>query len=189
MSIYEKHIFKDSRLPFIIHTTHYKQMRKVESAVGNWHENVELLLIERGEGIIRLNNRSISATAGDVVVVNQNVIHSIIPSGELFYYCVIVDRAFCLSNHFDTNTIFFEEHIRDCQLFGMIKNVSEEYLTGRNEPYGIQSIRAGILATMTLLCRKYGKTDVHTASDSHLNSCIRQALGCISSESHRDIFS
>ena len=186
MSTYEKHRFSDSKLPFIIHSTHYTAQKSIDP-VGNWHENVELLVILKGKGVIRLNERSIAVCGGDVAVVNQNVIHSILPSGELLYYCIIVDRSFCLSNYFDTNAILFQEHIRDEQLFSSLCSVAEEYLERRNEPFGIQAVRSGVLCAMTELCRRYGNAETDTASDSHLNSCMRQALGCISSESHRDI--
>ena len=185
MSKYEKHTFPDSRLPFIILTFKYSAINQI--SVGNWHENVELLYITKGNGVIRINDHSITVREGDIVVVNQNRIHSIIAMGDLHYFCVIVDRSFCLANHFDTNKILFDEYLRDARVAEMIEEIVDEYKARDKNAYSVQAIRATVLRVMTVLCREYSRPDDESFQDTHLLSCIKQAIGCINSESHRDI--
>lgn len=188
MSTYFKHRFADIRLPFIVGITHYTPQSRDGASVENWHENVEILLIIDGSGIIRLDDRAVTVTGGDIVVVNHNVIHSITPADELLYHYIIVDRAFCISNHFDTNTICFEEHIRDAQLFSMFREITEAFYAKKDTSYGVQSIRARVLLAMAQLCKDHSDTNkTYRGEDYRLMSCIRQALGYINAESNKDI--
>ena len=109
MKSYELHSVKDTRLPFIFHVTRMSP-NHISSTDGNWHENVEILIIKEGTGVIRLNDRQHNVQSGDIIVANQNVLHKISSVGGMFYYCLIVERSFCVANHFDTNLLYQWHH-------------------------------------------------------------------------------
>ena len=78
-----------------------------------------------------------------------------------------------------------EQGVNDCACIlsnGRVKNMKIEVADSEYSKF-VRALRH----VMTELCRRYGNAEADTSADSHLNSCMRQALGCISSESHRDI--
>ena len=184
MSLYEIHTMKAPQLPFILHDTHFTAAHV--DYQGNWHENIEILCFTGGEGVVTSNEHRLTVHAGDIVVINANCIHTISCKQELHYYCLIVDRSFCLSNHFDTNCICFDLQVRDAQISELFEDLAREWSTS-DESYGIQTIRADVLRLMALLCRRYSNPEAQPFSDSHLLCCIKQAIGYIRSESHRDL--
>lgn len=185
MSRYETHSMKDPRLPFILHNTHYHHFH-VEK-IGNWHENVEILCFTGGGGLVTSNEQRIPVREGDIVVLNTNCIHTISCETEIHYYCLIVDRSFCLDNHFDTNQISFDTHLRDGELLSLFEELAREWNAEVEEAYRVQTIRAAVLRIMAILCRRYSRPDAQSSADSHLLSCIKQAIGYIHAESHRDL--
>ena len=100
---------------------------------------------------------------------------------------MIVDRSFCLANHFDTNNIRFDSLFRDTELEGLIRILEAEYTPPYRSDYRVPVIRAAILQIMARLCREHSAQEDIGHSDSHLLSCIKQAIGFIRSNSHRDI--
>jgi AraC-like DNA-binding protein len=185
MSIYEKHIMSEPRLPFIFHSYNRKK-RGVTAGVGNWHENVELLCFTKGSATVTSNELRIEVTAGDIAVINPNCLHDIFAHEETHFYCIIVDRSFCLANHFDTNLITFSPKIRDGEIYSLICDTAAEYAE-KDSPYAVQTIRADILKIMSLLCRRYSEAATKPQTDTHLLSSIKLAIGFISNEYYKDI--
>ena len=190
MKIYETHMMNDPRLPFIFHETRFSGSRH-SSTEGNWHENVEILCFTDGTGTVRLNDVSISVTEGDIIIANSNCLHRIESHTTLAYYCLIVDRSFCIANHFDTNLMHFEEHIRDAEIEALMAELSGEFANirsnGNKENFAILSIRAKVLLIMSILCRSHTCPDVTGQTDAHLVSCVKQAIGFIHTNIDRDV--
>ena len=185
-SLYEKHVMSDARLPFIFHKSHYPK-NSGETGFGNWHENVELLHIIRGSGNIFLDGKPILVGSGDTVVVNANKIHRITSIDELEYYCLIIDRSFCISNHVDTNAISFKDLIHDEDVSALINKFACEFVNRKEENFSVQMLRATALEIIAVLCRRHRLYTPTPLSDTHVMSCIKKAIGYINSESHRDI--
>lgn len=143
MSVYEKHLMSDSRLPFIFHS-YNSHKRGITSGIGNWHENVEILCFTKGSATVTSNEIRIEVAKGDIAVINTNCLHDIFAHEDTHFYCLIVDRSFCLANHFDTNLITFLPKINDEEIYSLIINIASEY-EKKGSPYGIQSIRADVL--------------------------------------------
>ena len=187
MYVYETHRISDPRLPFIFHAktvlrSNYRSMQP------NWHENVEILQILSGSGVLLCDSEQIPVTEGDTVVINTNCLHSFdVAPGGISYHCLIVDRAFCIANHFDTNTIRFEERFKDEAIGAAMLALCDEYKTSPDEPHRIPMIRALVLSIMARLCRYYSRPEHEDKQDSHLLSCIKQAIGMIRSEVSRDL--
>ena len=185
MSKYETHTMKESGLPFILHDTIYHEPRIDE--IGNWHENVEILCFTGGCGTVTCNEQRNSVQSGDIVVLNTNCIHTISCENEIHYYCLIVDRSFCLENLFDTNRICFDTHLRDKEIFHLFEELAFEWESKTGASYRVQTIRAHVQRIMAILCRRYSRQDEMPQADSHLLACIKQAIGIIHSTSHEDL--
>lgn len=185
MSTHEAHKMTDPRLPFIFHSFHFGQKKLPNS--GNWHENIELLYFTLGSGAVTSNENKIQVKRGDVAVFNANCLHTVSSDGEMRYYCLIIDRSFCLSNHFDPNNIRFDSLVHDERLINLMENLIKEYERDEDFPYRVQAIRSTVLSIILLLCREYSHDDKTETTDSHILSCIKQAIGHIRTQSHRDI--
>lgn len=183
MSVYEKHIIRDTRLPFIFHSDR-RQKSDVTSGVGNWHDNVEILCFTEGSATVIINELRIEAASGDIVVVNTNCLHEIFAHEDTHYYCLIVDRSFCLANHFDTELITFLPKIKDDEIYSLILSIAKEYAE-KNSSYGVQIIRADVLKALSLLCRRYSYQSAKPQTDTHLLSAIKLAIGFITSDCSR----
>ena len=187
MHIYETHKMEDPRLPFIFHRT--RRPPGTPEKNHNWHENVEIISVTKGSGIVTCGEKHIRVTAGDTVIINQNELHGFsTESEELCYYCLIIDRAFFLSNHFDSSNFRFESKIRNAQLTGEIDRFAYYWKADRtSEPMQIQNLRALALSISLLICEQYATFDRVPRTESHLLSCVKQAIGYIRAESHRDL--
>ena len=185
-NLYEKHVMSDTRIPFIFHKTHYPPMSG-EAGFGNWHENIELLYIISGSARIFIDGVGIHACEGDTVVFNTNQVHKITSIDELEYYCLIIDCSFCLANYVDTSCISFKNVIHDDGISALINKFAREYETRSDSDFSVQMLRATALEITALLCRHHSIAGAPLREDTHMMSCIKQAIGYINSESHRDI--
>ena len=185
MSSYEKHLISDPRLPFIFH--HYIYPKNWcpsalgTSGGGNWHENIEILHFVSGSATVICNENRFEVRKGDTVVVNTNFLHDILTSQPIEFYCIIIDRSFCLANHFDTNDIFFEPLIQDPALTELIISFAQEFKSSE-APYRIQALRATALSIMALLCKNHIRPSNSDHTEEHLLSSIKLALGYIYTE-------
>lgn len=190
MKIYETHAMNDIRLPFIFHTTHFSGSHH-SSTEGNWHENIEILCFREGSGSVRLNDNSITVGSGDIIIANSNCLHRIESDTAMTYYCLIVDRSFCIANHFDTNMLQFKEHFCDSEITGLMCELAEEFSeitkSTSKENFAVLSIRAKVLLIMSLLCKEYVTDSSSGQSDSGLVSKVKQAIGFIHTNIDRDI--
>lgn len=184
MSTYEAQKLTDPRLPFIFHDTY--RPNKLHVQPDNWHENIEILYFDKGEADVSLNERHIAVKAGDTVVVNSNCLHSINSSAELHYYCLIIHRSFCLANYFDTNLIVFEELFRDEVIAQKMAALAKEY-EKPSAPFHVQLIRSLVLDICAHLCQNHSRPERVPETESHLLSCIKQALGHIHTNYNRNL--
>ncbi len=122
---YEPHIIKDPLIPFIFHAdtaTHDSKM-----CYMNWHTNIEILYCTEGEGFVNCETKRYPFSKGDIFVVNSNELHSFNTDGEMKYFCLILDRDFCINNGIDTEYIRFTELIKDKELERLYNGVVEAY--------------------------------------------------------------
>lgn len=185
MNHYEKHKHADPALPFIFHRN---RIRQNSSRLANWHENIEVLCFFEGNGSVRIDNCQYCVEAGDLVIVNSNCLHSLETDQMLRYYCLIIDRSFCVANYMDTNNIRFKVHLRDERCSALFSRLAALYGQSEDTAWRAQSIRALVMELLATLCREYsGACDDSYGEQSHLLSCIKHAVGLISSEFHRDL--
>ncbi len=187
MSVYETHIIKDPQLPFFIRSS--TKLNFARHAIPlHWHENIEIVLVTAGEGVINCDTRQLRVKKDDIVVVNSNYMHGFSTDQALFSYAyLIVDRSFCIANYFDTNLIRFQELFQDAEIVQWIQEICLKFDNKENSKYRVQMIRAMVLKLMVKLCMEYSTDERAPHVDSHLLSRLKQAIGYIRSESNRDL--
>ncbi|MBO5270086.1 MAG: helix-turn-helix domain-containing protein [Clostridia bacterium] len=185
MNIYENHRMDDPRLPFILHSTRRAPRRPAGS--GNWHENIEILWFTEGEGVVTVDAERFSVTAGDIVILGANALHTIASISQIHYYCLIVDRSFSLENHFDTSTMRYTPVVRDPEAEEGMRTVVAAFAEPSETPFRVQRIRASVLSFLVLLCSRYGAAEGTPSPDSRLLLAIKEALGYIHAHFESDL--
>ncbi|MBE6689790.1 MAG: AraC family transcriptional regulator [Ruminococcaceae bacterium] len=176
MSRYENHHLEDRALPFIYKQSVAPPTYRMPGS-SNWHENIELLYVTRGSGVISNNGQVLSVGAGDVAVINANHLHTLAADEEpMAYRYLIVDRAFCLANGFDTNAIRFAPLIRDDGLRVLLEELHGAYGIAAEAPYRTLQIRTAVLRLMVALCNGYGtpsqRSEQSEGSVAHVKAAI-----------------
>ncbi len=179
MNIYEKHRLKDGKLPFIFHD--YRRKKDHRDVRGNWHENLELLYVIKGKAQVTSNEEKGVISEGEVAVINSNYIHFVQALEDLRFVVLIVDRSFCISNHFDTSAITFKLHICDNEISALFKEIAENY-ENESLPYRVTVMRSRILTVLSLLLTRHIDSSATSGKESNLLSAIKQALGYIHTE-------
>ncbi|CAM4210845.1 AraC family transcriptional regulator [Paenibacillus alkaliterrae] len=91
----------DPHFPIKLHRTSFDQQGTVLFP-PHWHEHLEFLYFITGEASIECGSTVISASAGDLIVVNSNELHyGISLSSDLFYYALIADISLLHSQFVD----------------------------------------------------------------------------------------
>ncbi len=187
MNIYETHHFKDPRLPFIFHNAS-TYLPNTCDIYGNWHENLEILLVIEGSGSITLNTTEHFVDVGDIIVVNSNILHKFAAHDiTLKYHCLIVDRSFCLANCFDTNELWLCEKIRDEDIEHLMQQLSLEFSKKERMIADVLRIRAFVLEVMAILCLRHVGKRSEEHRETHLMGCLKQAIGYIRSNYTNDL--
>lgn len=125
---YEPHIVSDPLFPFIFHVDTVRAGERY--CVPNWHSNTEILHVTFGKGIVCLDAKEYAVEAGDVVVINSNVLHSTygLSEHQLFIYdCLIPDSGFCRAAGIDTVELVFEPVIHDPALNSCLNRVRTSF--------------------------------------------------------------
>lgn len=179
MSQYESHHLEDRALPFIYKESISHALHRMPAS-ANWHENVELLYIVKGEGTVWDNGHAIPVTSGDTVILNANHLHALAAQKEEMYYrYLIVDRAFCISNGIDTTALAFDPHPADLRIAERMEALDASYRLPQEDPFRIPQIRSEVLRLMLLLCRSHA----HTAEKEEISegslSYVKEAIAYI----------
>ena len=184
MNIYEKHRLKDGKLPFIFHD--FTRNKGFCDIRGNWHENLEMIYVVNGRLQVSSNEKKTIAGSGELAIINSNNIHFMQALEDSRYIVLIVDRGFCLSNHFDTSAITFESHVSDNEISVLFEKIAQDY---KNDalPYHVPVMRATILTVLSLLLSRHVASDVEIHKESNLLSSIKKALGYIHTEYARHL--
>lgn len=184
-NIYETHKMKDPRVPFIFHD--FTLSCEKYSTVHNWHENLEIIYVVSGGGFLICEGETVSIETGDIAVINPNRLHGFSTSdAEMRYYCIIIDRSFFISNHFDSNDYEFDVRIRDGELSRLIE-IFGQLFNDRDDSFKVQKLRYLALEIGTVLCEKYARPHSSERIDTRSTACIKQAIGFIRAEYYRDI--
>jgi len=185
MNIFENHSFDDPREPFIFHDYSFPEHFNPQKTL-NWHENIEILYFKSGDATVKIESENISVSAGDIAIVSSNFLHGVVANSRVDFYCLIIDRSFCLSNHLDTSNIAFKTKLRDDELTREL-DVFANVFSDKDQPFRHLMLRSAVLKILSLICSKYSLPKLQSTDALHMMSAIKHALGYIYSESHRDL--
>lgn len=176
--IYEVHNLSEKDLPIIFHY----DVVFGRTASGNWHENMELLYINKGQGQIVCNGVEHDVQAGDLIVINCNELHTSRSDTLLEYYCLIVDSGFLLSNQLPVGEIEFETLVQTPEAGRLYRNIVQEI---QNQSIcRIPGIRAQVLALVVYLARNHAS---HGRKRFAADENIKLAIGYLRSNYARDL--
>ena len=150
---YELNIMDNPLLPFRIRCG----LESTKNLPPNWHENTEILYCASGSGFVKYNESQFAVQAGEIIVVNSEMIHSVYSDESMLYHFVIIDRNFCAANGIPTTSLYFQEIIRDPELEAALLRIFEtyDYFNRESAFYEVAAIRAAVLSFLYLLCKKY----------------------------------
>lgn len=167
-NIYEIHTLGE--VPVIFHhdvACHSKR--------ANWHENIEILLFTKGNGVVVCEEQRTPVMAGDICVVDSNLLHRVESEDTVFYDCLIVDDDFCQKNGLFPGAASFQRCIRCPELTDQYNKVAAAFES--NDPYRAAEIRAAALTLMVTLMRHFSRPSRPPGKDS--SSAIRTAIAYI----------
>ncbi len=167
-NVYELHNLTETPIIF-----HYDSGRpNILPDRANWHENVEILCVTRGEGLLTCAETHIPMRAGDLVVIDSGLLHRIESKTSVNYHCLIVDEAFCRRNGLAPGDCTFPRIIRDEALAAQYHKIAEAYIS--DDPFREAALRAAVLSFMVSLLRGYGTPTAGQAprSDSAICTAI-----------------
>ena len=66
------------------------------SLYNHWHKEMEIICIDKGNGLARLNRETLRLKEGDLLIVNSGVLHGIKSDSRhiLYYRSVVFDLSF-----------------------------------------------------------------------------------------------
>ena len=173
---YELHENYFDELPVILKRSIIKKSKNVgNSLYFNWHESIEILYIDDGDGVVICDFEEHRVTRGDIFVINSDILHTLRTDSYMSYYYLIVDSNFCSYNGLDVSKILFEGRIRDSWAISMFGAILRTY-TEKNDFYSAK-VRAKVLDFVVYLCEKYGiaLSDKEKRHDKNFDN-IRKAI-------------
>ncbi len=178
--IYEQIKFENAQIPFVLHSFDFTK----GSSLGgcNWHESIELLYLTSGNAEVTSELQKIKLESGDIAVINSNALHDICAETDIHFYCLIIDRAFCLANYLDTSALSFDTLIKDAEVRALTERFVYEFYEG-GLPCRAQLLRATALRLLALLAGRHGSAEHAKEAGKTAFSGIKKALGYIHSHS------
>lgn len=127
--------------------------------ICNWHSNVEFIIVTAGEGKIRYGGDDITLKAGDISLINSNVMHRLYTDGEFCYHYFIVGERFCIENGLDISEFILEPKVSDetmCSLYLAVVDRYREKEADENV-MSVMALRSAALALISYAFSNYSK--------------------------------
>lgn len=160
---YELHSYQDPEYPMIFHFDTLNQGVRI---TPHWHINIELLYVQRGTISVQIENRTIIANRGEIVVINSNCVHTISSlTPESFYFCLIIDYNFCKKLGFDTVNSRFKSLSDDLEMKNIFQLIINEGTLQKQ--YYKKAIRA-LCHTMLILLHRNQLSECLVEEDDDL---------------------
>lgn len=159
--------YEKSEVPFVIYPDMTKNRGTIFSV--NKHRDIELLYLTDGKIKLHLDNDVFYAEKDDVVVVNPDVLHNIIPlTDSVTYDCIIIDKSFFERHGFSFNGVHIKEIIRDESLNERVCNIKNLMTTDRSKYY-VAEIYLCLLGISLEMFEKYS---VEKESNQNFNTSL-----------------
>lgn len=149
-SFYEQHSLKKADLPVIYHRDFKAPGMPF---MAHWHENVELLYVTQGTGVLYDNLVHVPMQAGELIVVNSGHIHTVESAEGCQYDCLIVDKDYCAACGILVEELRFASVVRDAALGALFQRLAAEMEDRR--PFYTAAVRALVVEIYVRLCRDW----------------------------------
>lgn len=161
-AFYEQKILSDPEFPVQLHIDEYSE--KLQYFLWHWHEHLELHYVLKGNPLLCLNQREISAREGNLVIVNSNELHAGYCDGNPVRVMVIIFEMEAISKELAGKNIIFQPLIEKDEVIDRIMSViCREYLEHR---IGYRLVCKGeLLKLIAHLVREYA-SEILTESES-----------------------
>ncbi len=154
VSRYEMHENSFDNVPIILKRSIYRRSSITAPLSFNWHESIEIIYVDDGEGVVVCDFEEHAISRGDIFIINSDVLHSMRTDGYMSFYYLIIDSSFCKMNGLNVSTILFDGKIRDSWAISMFGAILRTY-TEEGKFYSAK-VRAKVLDFLVYLCEKYG---------------------------------
>lgn len=148
-SFYERHMLEKADLPLIYH--HDFQVGK--SFTAHWHENVELLYVTQGTGMLYDNLVRVPMQTGELIVVNSGHIHTVESEEGCRYDCLIADKSFCAALGILVEELRFATRVADEAIGALFRRLAAEMEDRR--PFYTAAVKALVIDIFVRLCRDW----------------------------------
>ena len=157
---YEPHFFADPAFPIIFH---YDVAPQDNIYPPHWHENLEILYFTHGAASVGINTETFSVSEGEMVIVPSNALHIVQSiSDQCRYYCLIVDRDFCVNFGFKLDEICFAKKISDPHLNRKMDVIVHEFKDKKD--FYQSEILSAIISMIVYLARHHLSSATQTLS-------------------------
>ncbi len=167
MANHETHVFREERLPFILH----RDFRPHADYHGsNWHDSIEILSIRAGQGYVLCDGQETLLSAGDTFVVNSGELHAFRAQDgacDFCYDCLIVGTEFCRQNGLELSNMSFSSCLHDAAVGEAMAAVRTAW--EGQESLRIPRVRIAVLALLCYLAENHlDHTGVRAAQSPEL---------------------
>ena len=163
-SKYEIHPGYDAEFPLKFHLD-----KKSASKTGDahWHEHVEILYIKTGVCIVNAGDVVSTLYPGEIILFSPDCPHDIQSGGaECSYYCITVDRSFCVRFGIPANRGQFSQVIRmgvPCDCFARIVTLMEQ------KPFCYrEEVKALCMQLVAVVYRTHDTGDSHVSANNKM---------------------
>lgn len=159
---YEHHITirRDKLCPFI-----HRSLKDLHTSVCNWHRNLEIMLVTRGEGRMKYDCDDISIGEHDVIVVNSGALHRPYSDSGVSFNYIIIDEGFCTENGISTSDIVFCRQFKSDAVEKICLEVASRYDRYKKEPaaVNIARLRLSMLTLLLEICENHTESGAERA--------------------------
>ncbi len=123
----------------------------------NWHENIEILLITEGNGMMQYGKDTFPLSTHDIIIVNSGELHRPFSEIGISYYYIIIDVSFCKENGIDMSHHHFNKKLRDEQTERLILDVTErmEDYSNLSSSLSAARLRGAMLSLLIDVCTRH----------------------------------
>lgn len=161
-------------LPFVLHSNIERTALK-RSDAHNWHEDLEIQWCTEGEGYVLLNGESLSFRAGDIIVVNSNLIHYTGTDSRLVYHCIILDPSFCRRMGLPVTSARYTPHIASPALFDALCALRSDFHHD-SLPCRTAQLHSRLLTVLIDLAAHHTVAMSVTPADSKAHARVRRII-------------
>lgn len=171
---YEYYTMRDVTLPAVYHE---ERLPAGYGILTNWHENPEVLWFTKGRGTVLIDGVQVEAETGDLIFINSHCLHRIVCAEDSVYYCLIIDKSFCLRSGIPMDTVRLQPRIRDGILRGNYKQIIR--LMEEKPPCYEAEAQANILLFLARLYREFQDDSPEPESVGHKNNQLTMVRSAI----------